>query len=75
MKVIDILNKMAKGEEIDPFYTTDDRYRYYTRDGRLYQQKFDIYETEIEVDWYIYQEWLNEEITFKDIEECPKIND
>ena len=75
MKVIDILNKMANGEEIKPFYTTDDRYRYYTIGGRLYQKKFDIEETELEVDWYIYRDWLNEKITFKDIEEAPKLND
>ena len=75
MKVIDILNKIANGEEIKPFYTTDDRYRYYTIDGILYQRKFDIEETEIEVDWYIYQDWLNKKITFKDIEVAPKLND
>ena len=75
MKVIDILNKIANGEEIEPFYTTDDRYRYYTRDGMLYQKKFDIEETEYEVSWYIYPEWLNRKITFKDFDESPKLND
>ena len=75
MKVIDILNKIANGEEIKPFYTTDDRYRYYTINGQLYQQKFDYTWTEYEVCWYIYPEWLNHEITFKDFELGPTLNE
>lgn len=72
MKVIDIYNKIANGEEVPKFRLNDGRYEYYMKDGFLYQNKLDYREEEVE--WYVYKDWLNREIeiiddNFKDIEE------
>ena len=71
MKVIDIINRVANNEEIPYFYVDDDRYTYYFDKGFLKRIKYDIEETDQEIEWYIYPEWLNKEITI--IEEPSKM--
>lgn len=71
MKVIDIINRVANNEEIPYFYVDDDRYTYYFDKGFLKRIKYDIKETDQEIEWYIYSEWLNKEITI--IEEPSKM--
>lgn len=72
MKVIDIYDKIAKGEKIPTFIISDDRYKYFMKDGFLYYNKLGYEEEEVE--WSVYKDWLNREITivedeFIDIEE------
>lgn len=76
MKVIDLINKIAKGEETPKFYIDDDRYTFYFDKGFLRRIKFDIKETDQEVEWNIYPEWLNREVTIIEEEkEIEKLND
>ena len=66
MKVIDLLNKIANGEEVPKFMIDGEKYCIgddgYLEDG--YGRN---------VDWYIFKDWLNEEVKIieeeKDIEE------
>ena len=66
MKVIDLLNKIAKGEEVPNFMIEEQKY-FIGDDGYL---KTDFGD---DVEWYIFKNWLNEEAKIieeeKDIEE------
>lgn len=67
MKVIDILNKIANNETIPKFYIDDDRYTFYYEKGFLKRYKNNEREyTDDYVEWNIYPEWLNREITIID---------
>lgn len=62
MKLIDVLNKIAKGEE--PRFILDETY-HIGKSGLL------VDEDDREVEWLIYKEWLNREVEI--IEEDKKI--
>lgn len=58
MKVIDVIKDLADGKEIKPFKI--DNLEFKVINKALYQKELDGgYE---DVDWYIYKDWLNEEI-------------
>jgi hypothetical protein len=63
MKIIDIYNKVAKGEEV-PHFIIDEQEYYIGADGVLKSYFGD------EVEWRVHKDWLNEEV--KIIEEKPK---
>ena len=63
MKVIDIYNKVAKGEEVPNFIIDETEY-YIGADGFVK----DVFGEEVE--WTIDKQWLNEEVEI--IEEKPK---
>lgn len=60
MKIIDVINAIHDGKDVGVFTIKDDRYKYFIKDGTLYQQKYD-YEPSV-VEWNVYKEWLDEEI-------------
>ena len=64
IKIIDLLNKIANGEETPHFKINEDEY-YLGADGLLK----DVYGDAVE--WVIYQKWLNEEVEI--IEETKEI--
>ena len=64
MKVIDLLNKIANGEEVPKFIVCEDTY-YLGKNGFLREQGVG------ETQWYIDKTWLNEEVEI--IEEDKKI--
>ena len=67
MKVIDKLIKLAKGEEIKPFKIKDGKETiYFGACGKLFYN-----DDSKMVEWFIYSEWLNQEIEI--IEEDKKI--
>ena len=67
IRVIDILNKIANGDEIKPFKLKGaDGIIFFGECGKL------LYKDDKEmVEWFIYSEWLNQEIEI--IEEDKKI--
>lgn len=67
MKLIDILCKIAKKEEIPTFRFKDPRYKYFMKNNFLYQQKFK--EEPRPVEWEIYSEWLAQEVEILESEE------
>ena len=73
MKVIDILNKIANGEEVK-FRILSERDRYELSDGcNLYNETLCK-----DVRWYIDENWLNEEVEIiedKKIEEIQMLDD
>lgn len=67
MRIIDIINKVANGEEVPRFIIDDDEY-YLGTDGYI-KGIFGDY-----VEWTIDKEWLNEEVQIiEDIIEDKKI--
>lgn len=54
MKIIDLLNRIAKGEEVPNFKVNDVKYCV-GQDGYLRELFGD------DIEWYIYKDWLNEE--------------
>ena len=64
MRVIDLLNKIANGEEVR-FKLDGELYHCY-KYGNLYDEV-----AKKEVEWYISEDWLNEEVEI--IEEDKKI--
>lgn len=54
MKIIDLLNKIAKGEEVKPFEIYGEKY-YVNEEGY-------INDRDGNVNWLIYDEWLNQEV-------------
>jgi hypothetical protein len=63
MKVIDVLNKIAKGEKVKPFEIYGEKY-YVNEEGY-------INDRDGNVNWLIYDVWLNQEVEI--IEEEKKI--
>ena len=63
MKVIDILQKIAKGEEV-PHFKIDTIEYFVNANGFLTDQWGEI------VEWNIYSEWLDEEVEL--LEDTPK---
>lgn len=55
MKIIDLLNKLAKGEEVPKFEVNGVKYCV-GQDGYLRELFGD------DIEWYIFNEWLNEEV-------------
>ncbi len=67
MKVIDVINMVHEGKNVDMFMIRDNRYKYFAKNGTLYQQKYD-YDPSV-VKWAMYTEWLDEDVHFiKDME-------
>lgn len=64
MKVIDLLNKIANGEEVPRKFMVDGDTLYIGED------KFIEYENGKKIEWFIYPSWLNEEIEI--IEDEPR---
>lgn len=77
MKVIDLLNMIANGEEVPKFYVDDNSYVYYFDKGFLRRYKEGIREfTDDVVEWNIYRSWLSRGITFIEEKKIPeKIKD
>ena len=65
MKVIDLLNKMANGEEVPRKFMVDEDTLYIGED------EFIEYANGERIEWFIYPSWLNEEVEI--IEEDKKI--
>ena len=70
MKVIDKLIKLAKGEEIKPFKLKDGKETiYFGEGGKLFYN-----DDGGMVEWFIYSEWLNQEIEIiEELKEIEKI--
>lgn len=66
MKIIDILNKIANGEEIKFILESDGDIFHWYKYGNLYNET-----QKEEVKWFIDKEWLNEEVEI--IKEDKKI--
>lgn len=54
MKIIDLLNKIAKGEKVKPFEIYGEKY-YVNEEGY-------INDRDGNVNWLIYDKWLNQEV-------------
>lgn len=65
MKIIDILNKIANGEEVK-FKTIDEQLEYYCKENDFLRDR-----NNQEVNWWLDSEWLNKEVEI--IEEEKKI--
>lgn len=66
MRVIDIFNKMANGEEVPHFEIFGTEY-YVSANGRLKDEDGD------EVEWVINDDWLNQEVQLIEDEELKKL--
>ena len=60
MKIIDIFNKLAKGEKIPKFRIDDERYIYFEQNGYLMYKKHN--DEPKYVEWSINDCWLNRKI-------------
>ncbi len=68
MKVIDLLNKIANGEEVPKKFMVDGDTLYIGED------KFIEYANGERIEWFIYPSWLNEEVeTIKEDKKIEKI--
>ena len=66
MKLIDVLVKIANGEEVKPFMIDGERLEVKNYRDLLANGVYIVDEDGDPVHWCIYKEWLNEEVEFID---------